>query len=362
LRCVLLSGDWISPGLASRILRLWPGAEVVSLGGATEASIWSIFHRVEGEEPGWSSVPYGKPLRNQRWYVLNERGEDCPEGVAGELYIGGAGLAAGYHRDAERTAARFVSHPRTGERLYRTGDWGRYRAGGVLEFLGREDTQVKVGGHRVELGEIECVLSAHASVKHVVVVARGEARSASKMLVAYVVLARAGAVSESELREHASRQLPEYMLPRAIVELDALPLSSNGKVDRAALPEPVLGSTAARSDSERLLVQVLHEELGSAQVDIHRSFFELGIHSMELVRLAAAFERRLARPVPVPALFDHASVAQLAVYLDGEASEVDAVAIERAHARGRERKRVRAGNEQSTTSAGAEHADSERAE
>jgi len=352
LRCVLMSGDWIAPALPPRIRRFWPQAEVVSLGGATEASIWSIFHRIEAREQdelgSWSSVPYGKPLRNQRWYVLNERWEDCPEGVAGELYIGGAGLALGYHRDAERTAERFVMHPRTAERLYRTGDWGRYRAGGVIEFLGREDTQVKVGGHRIELGEIESVLRTHAGVKQALVLARGEARSAAKLLVGYVVLERAGTLDERALREYAARQLPEYMVPRVIVELDALPLSSNGKINRAALPEPILSERAsgARSDTERLIVRVLDDQFGIAQVDIQSTFFELGITSIELVRLSPALERCFGRPLPVPQLFDHPSVERLAAYLDGTTSETDA--IERALAHGQARKRRSPAKQHST--------------
>jgi amino acid adenylation domain-containing protein len=186
LRLAMLSGDWIPLPLPDEIRAIWPRCQVVSLGGATEAAIWSIFYPIEQVSPRWKSIPYGKPLRNQSFHVLNHHLADCPTWVPGELYIGGVGLAEGYWQDAERTAERFITHPRTGQRLYRTGDLGRYLPDGHIEFLGREDFQVKVGGHRIELGEIEAALLAHPAVKEAVVAAVGE-RHTLKQLVAYVV-------------------------------------------------------------------------------------------------------------------------------------------------------------------------------
>ncbi|MGA5411978.1 amino acid adenylation domain-containing protein [Streptomyces lavendulocolor] len=186
LRLVLLSGDWIPVDLPRRIHDLWPDADVVSLGGATEASIWSIHHRVDEVPRGARSVPYGVPLRNQTFHVLDERMEPCPVWTAGQLYIGGTGLARGYWGDEERTAASFVRHPRTGERLYRTGDFGRYTADGTIEFLGRRDGQVKINGHRVELGEIETTLSQHPGVDASVVVRTTDGAGAAR-LHGYVV-------------------------------------------------------------------------------------------------------------------------------------------------------------------------------
>jgi amino acid adenylation domain-containing protein len=197
LRLVLLSGDWIGVGLPAR-LRSWvPGVELVSLGGATEASIWSIAYRIGEVGADWSSIPYGRPLANQQFAVLNGSLEPCPVWVAGELYIGGSGLARGYWRDAEKTSQSFVHHPESGERLYRTGDLGRYLPGGLIEFLGREDTQVKVQGHRIELGEIESALLRCPGVRQAVVVAAGEAGSARR-LVAYVVAAGESGLAAAE--------------------------------------------------------------------------------------------------------------------------------------------------------------------
>lgn len=186
LRLVLLSGDWIPVDLPDRVRALWPDAEVVSLGGATEASIWSIQHPAGEVEPGAKSVPYGTPLRNQTFHVLDSRMEPCPVWTAGELHIGGVGLARGYWADPQRTAASFVTHPRTGERLYRTGDFGRYRPDGTIEFLGRRDGQVKINGHRVELGEIEATLAAHPGVDSAVVV-KAAGQDGATRLLGYVV-------------------------------------------------------------------------------------------------------------------------------------------------------------------------------
>ncbi|MHB8747021.1 MAG: amino acid adenylation domain-containing protein, partial [Gammaproteobacteria bacterium] len=186
LRLCMLSGDWIPLGLPDAVHQLLPDARIVSLGGATEASIWSIAYPIDAIDIHWRSVPYGRPLDNQRFHVLNEALAPCPVWVPGQLYIGGAGLARGYWKDPEKTAASFITHPRTGERLYRTGDLGRYWSDGNIEFLGREDQQVKINGYRVELGEIETALLQHESVKEVVVQAVGAA-DRGRRLVAYVV-------------------------------------------------------------------------------------------------------------------------------------------------------------------------------
>ncbi len=190
LRVVMLSGDWIPLTLPDRIKALWPQAEVHSLGGATEASIWSIHYPIGRVDPAWTSIPYGKPLANQTFHVLDVRLNPRPVWVTGDLYIGGIGLALGYWKDADKTAERFITHPRTGERLYKTGDLGRYLPDGDIEFLGRSDFQVKIRGHRIELGEIETALLQHPSVGEAVVSAIGETKG-DKQLVAYVARKKA---------------------------------------------------------------------------------------------------------------------------------------------------------------------------
>jgi pyochelin synthetase len=252
LRLVMLSGDWIDVDLPGR-LRALSGAELISLGGATEASIWSIAYPVERVDPAWKSIPYGYPLANQSWYVLDEATmRECAPGERGMLYIGGVGLARGYFGDPAKTAAAFVTHPETGERIYRTGDYGRMRDDGALEILGREDAQVKIRGYRVELGEIEAALLACPGVRSARVVLDRRDGAASgrgpQDLVAGFVAAGRPAPSAAELREHLQRSLPAYMIPRTIGALDALPLTPNGKVDTAAMLEVLRPGSAPGRD------------------------------------------------------------------------------------------------------------------
>ncbi len=185
LRLVLMSGDWIPVELPGKIRSALPNAQVISMGGATEASIWSIIYPIERVDPDWKSIPYGKPMNNQHFYVLDNNLHHRPLWVPGQLYIGGEGLALGYWRDEEKTASSFVINPHTGERIYRTGDLGRYLPDGNIEFLGREDFQVKLRGYRIELGEIEAVLREHPGIKEAVVDAAGESTD-EKRLLAYI--------------------------------------------------------------------------------------------------------------------------------------------------------------------------------
>ncbi|WP_245650502.1 non-ribosomal peptide synthetase [Nocardia harenae] len=192
LRLVLLSGDWIPLDLPGRIRADHPELSVVGLGGATEAAIWSIHHPIHEIDPSWRSIPYGTPLRNQTMHVLDDALQDSPEHVTGEIYIGGAGLAAEYLGDAELTAHRFIRHPRTGARLYRTGDLGRFHPDGRLEFLGREDTQVKIRGHRVELGEVEAALRRHPAIADAAVLVNGQGAGARLLGFAEIATEAAG--------------------------------------------------------------------------------------------------------------------------------------------------------------------------
>ncbi|MGD2184362.1 amino acid adenylation domain-containing protein [Lusitaniella coriacea LEGE 07167] len=186
LRAVLLSGDWLPLTLPSQIKAIAPEATIMSLGGATEASIWSICYPIAAIDPAWTSIPYGRPLLNQHFYVLNSHLEPCPIWVTGQLYIGGVGLAEGYWKDPEKTAASFIIHPETGERLYRTGDLGRYLPNGNIEFLGREDFQLKIRGYRIEAGEVESAIAEHPRVRKAIVASAGDRRG-KEQLVAYIV-------------------------------------------------------------------------------------------------------------------------------------------------------------------------------
>lgn len=296
LRVVMMSGDWIPVRLPDRIRALGT-IDVYSLGGATEASIWSILYPIATVPDDWTSIPYGKPMLNQRFYVLSSDLTPCPDWVAGELYIGGIGVALGYWQDDERTAASFITHPRTGERLYRTGDLGRYLPDGNIEFLGREDFQVKIQGFRVELGDIEAALEAHPQVRNAVVIASGPARGA-KRLIAYFV-AEGATPAAAELTDWLAAKLPAYMQPGTFMQLERLPLTANGKVDRQALPEPALtapqagGGTPAAADGQDDIASAVAAVLDTDSIDRSANLLQLGATSIEMIRIANALDQQL---------------------------------------------------------------------
>ncbi|RCX16519.1 amino acid adenylation domain-containing protein [Anaerobacterium chartisolvens] len=286
LRLVMLSGDWIPLGLPEKIRSSFPCADIISLGGATESSIWSIYYPIKEVKEIWKSIPYGIPLANQKFYVLNYKKEICPIGVQGELYIGGVGIAKGYMNDEEKTRNAFISHSKLGD-LYRTGDYGVLHKG-YIEFLGRKDQQIKIRGHRIELGEIESNLTKHTSVKNVAVIDRTDA-SGKKYLCAYIVSDER--LNPQSLKEHLQKEVPEYMIPSVFVRMGKIPLTSNGKVDRKALPEPYTNNAdvsdyvAPRNDIERELAETWQEVLGREKVGINDNFFDLGGDSLSAMRI-----------------------------------------------------------------------------
>jgi len=327
LRLVMMSGDWIPLTLPDRIKSIAPQAQIISLGGATEASIWSIYYPIEQVDAGWKSIPYGKPLRNQSFQVLNDALEPCPLFVPGHLYIGGIGLAQGYWRDEERTAASFITHPRTGERLYKTGDLGRYLADGNIEFLGRDDFQVKIRGFRIELGDIEAALRAHPAVQESLATVHGEGDH--RRLVAYVAVADCQAAFIDELRDWLKQHLPEYMLPSHIMQLESFPLTTNGKIDRAVLPQPEASSQSAApaTATEQQLVTLWSDLLGCPPMGREENFFDLGGHSLLAMQLVSRIRERFTVELPVRAIFEHARLRELATAIDATHGSIALPAI-----------------------------------
>jgi amino acid adenylation domain-containing protein len=311
LRLVMLSGDWIPLDLPDQLASS-SRARPISLGGATEAAIWSIFHPVDGSLEGWDSVPYGFPLANQRWHILDSRGRECPSWVTGELHIAGAGLALGYWRDPQRTDAAFIE--RDGERLYRTGDLGRRRAGGIVEFQGRADTQVKVNGFRIELGEVEAALARHPRVIQAVCAAPGPREE--RRLAAYYTC-DGDTPKAAELRDHVAEILPQWMIPSSYTQIDELPLNANGKVDRSRLPDPqgqASSSTGRQSPftESAHLAGLISAILGVDRIDLSANLLDLGATSLQLVRLQTAIWNELKVEVPLEDLFVVENVEQLA--------------------------------------------------
>lgn len=299
LRLVLLSGDWLSLELPDQIRKLAPSSLIVSLGGATEASIWSILYPIGTIDPSWNSIPYGAPMQNQRFYVFDDALQLRPLWVPGELYIGGEGLAMGYWRDPERTKQSFVIHPDTGERLYRTGDIGRLLDNGLIEFLGRIDDQVKIRGFRVEPKEIEIVLKRHAKIRKSAVIAQGSEKRKNR-LVAYVLPSEGEELTEDELRTFVRERLPDYMQPSMFVRVEQFPLSANGKIDRKALGE-MAEAKAYESDvnpehSEgplSTLMQIASEVLRIDNIDPAEQLLSLGATSVDVIRVINRLEQAL---------------------------------------------------------------------
>ncbi|HVU65540.1 MAG TPA: amino acid adenylation domain-containing protein, partial [Ktedonobacteraceae bacterium] len=321
LRLVWMGGDWIPLSIPERLLASVPGIQVVSLGGPTETTLFNIWYPIERLDPAWKSIPYGRPLANTRYYVLNERLQQCPTWVAGELYCAGVGLARGYLGDEERTRARFIHHPQTGERLYRTGDLGRYLPDGNIEFLGRDDFQVKIRGYRIELGEIEAALAQHEGVHTAVVSTYNETQQASNLrLVAYLVPEPPHAPTPEELRAFLKTKLPEHMLPALFINLPSLPLTSSGKIDRRALPAPQVEESAherrafvaPRDPVEEVVAGIWADVFGHKQIGVYDNFFDLGGHSMMATKIVARLRELFQGKFSIRTLFEKLTVAGVA--------------------------------------------------
>jgi amino acid adenylation domain-containing protein len=311
---LLSGGEGLPRELADRLLGC--GRELWNVFGPTETTVWSTLERVPADGP----ICIGRPLANTEVYVVDAHLQPVPAGVPGELLIGGLGVARGYLGRAELSAEKFVPDPfgtRPGGRLYRTGDLARWRRDGRLEVLGRIDHQVKLRGYRIELGEIESVLRAHPGVRECVVVCR-EDRPGDKRLVGYVVPHADAAPGRDDLRAHARRLLPEYMVPSTCVLLPALPLTPNGKVDRRALPAPEFGTgdaaepVAPRNAEEETLARLFADVLGLERIDIHADFFDLGGHSLLATQLVARVQKSFGGEVPLRLLFEAPTVAGFA--------------------------------------------------
>ncbi|MCI0407736.1 MAG: amino acid adenylation domain-containing protein, partial [Acidobacteria bacterium] len=285
-QCLVFGGEALWPEMVTRVERLRPGCRIYNHYGPTECTVGALSEVVEAREvEGQGVIALGRPLGNMKVYVLDGSGAVAPVGVVGEIYIGGAGVARGYWQRAAVTGERFVSDPYAVdgfERMYQTGDLGRWLGDGTIEFVGRNDFQVKVRGYRVELGEIEARLREHAGVREAVVLARAD-ESGDKRLVAYYTRAEENngggeGIGAEELRQYLSAQLPEYMAPAAYVYLEKLPLTANGKLDRKALPEPETESYGAREyeepvgEIERAVAKIWADVLKLERVGRHDNF------------------------------------------------------------------------------------------
>jgi amino acid adenylation domain-containing protein/non-ribosomal peptide synthase protein (TIGR01720 family) len=318
VKIVTLCGEVLTRTLVEQLYSTIPDAEVYNLYGPSEDTIYSTYALMNHGETGAPAI--GKPISNTQTYVLDSNGERVPVGVAGELYLGGNGLARGYLRRPALTAERFVPDPfsrKPGARMYRTGDVSRFLADGNLEFLGRIDQQVKIRGYRIELGEIEAIISEHPAVREAVVLAREDVPG-EKRLVCYLVLNDGSSPVIGELRQFLKQKLPDYMVPSAFINLPQLPLTANGKLDRRALPGPEgerpnlsVDYEAPRCGVEEKLVSIWAEVLGVEQVGIHDNFFELGGDSILSIRIISRATQAGLNLSPL-LIFQHQTIAELA--------------------------------------------------
>lgn len=332
LRAVLLSGDWIPRQLPAQGRTIAPAARIFSLGGATEASIWSVIHEIGDLDASWNTIPYGRPQDNQTLHILNERLEPCPLWTVGEIHIGGTGVARGYLHDERRTRERFITHPDTGERLYRTGDLGRMRPCGNIEFLGREDHQIKIRGFRIELGEIEAAIVAQGSVSMAVVKVFGNT-DAGKRLVAFAVPKPDERADAEEIRAGLAQALPRYMVPEVVHVLDAPPLSANGKIDHRALEALHAARTAPAGPGgdgaedgpedgiEAGVRQVWEQVLGCGRVDPSASFFDLGGTSFQALQVLAEIRERFATRLTLASFSSSLTVHGMAAQIRRQSGE-----------------------------------------
>jgi nonribosomal peptide synthetase DhbF len=318
VREVWTGGDVVAGSAVRRLLETSPGVEVKHLYGPTEVTLGATWYRVPKSWSG-APLPIGRPLENGRAYVLDSGLRLAPPGGVGELYLAGAGVARGYVGQPGATAERFVACPfgPPGNRMYRTGDRVRLRADGELEFVGRDDGQVKVRGYRIEPAEIEARLANHPDVVRAAVVVRADG-TGGKRLVGYALAVPGRDPDPAELRRHLAQALPPYLLPSAILVLQAFPLTRNGKLDRAALPVPTLvaGGRAPRTPREEILCEVFGEVLGVPGIGAEDNFFDLGGHSLSAMRLASRVRAMLGVELPIRTVFEAPTPATLARRLD----------------------------------------------
>lgn len=319
IRDVILSGDWIPMDLFDRLQKFIPSAKLTSMGGATEASIWSNYFPVEKVEETWRSIPYGYPLPNQFFHILDDFGRFLPCGVRGRLNIGGKGLAQGYYNEPELTAEVFRDIG--GERLYDTGDYGRYDKNGCVVFLGRKDAQIKVNGYRIELGEIQNALEKLGHPENVIVVS-GNAGS-PKQMIAFVRSSKV--FSEAECKKALTELLPHYFVPKRVVAVKAFPMTANGKIDRKKLLADLkVGRRHTKhagvrlSEQDRKVLSIIGSELKMADLSPEDTVSELGLTSLSLIKLANRLESEMGCRARINDIIRYKNVRDFLAFYDNE--------------------------------------------
>ncbi len=316
LRLALLSGDWLPVNLPSKIRTLNESITVISLGGVTEASIWSVWYEVKQIDPIWNSIPYGLPMPNQKVYILDELGKHCPIGVEGEIYIGGKGLALGYWKDAEKTKSSFWNHNTLG-RIYKTGDRGIWHVKGYIEFRGRRDHQIKLNGYRIELGEISSLLLNFKGVSQAIVVVK------QQQLLAYTIIDKT--LFDLELcKSYLAHHLPQYMLPHEFIFIDEIPLTENGKISYDLLPnvQKKVEHFPPKTETHQLLCDIFITSLGVRTIGIKDDFFHLGGDSLKAIEICTLLREKNINVRPLD-LFKYRTIEDIANNIDEFSDSLD---------------------------------------
>ena len=323
LKTVIVAGEACTKTLPEKHHACLPQTVLYNEYGPTEGTVWCSVYEVPSRIES-TQVPIGRPIPNTQLYILDKQLRPVPVGIAGEIFIGGHGVAQGYLNHPELTAERFIHHTLGGQsiRLYKTGDLARYLPDGPIEFLGRVDHQIKIRGYRIELGEIETALVQHPDLQEAVVVARELSdRAGDLSLVAYTVANTVSEPAVQGLRDFLSDRLPDYMIPGVFKGLDALPLTPNGKVDRNALPEPdniirEVEFVAPRTETEELLAEIWTEVLQIDRIGVYDNFFDMGGHSLLVTRTIGRVRDAFEVHLPLRTLFEAPTIAQFVEKLE----------------------------------------------
>ena len=319
LRSLLFGGEAHDPSRVGEVMRATPPGRLVNAYGPTETTTFATFHEVRPEEAG-CEIPIGRPLCGAEIVIVDAHGALVPQGVVGEICIGGRGVARGYLGLPSETAERFVAHPADPDRrVFKTGDLGRWNAAGAVEYLGRNDEQVKIRGFRIEPAEVAAAVRSHPSIRACHVMARRQASGDMGLTAYFVTTGDEPRLGVRALHEHVASRLPSFMMPASFVEVDALPLTENGKLDHRALPDPVTSATAPvtayvapRDEIERALCAIWVQALGVEQVGIDDDFFDLGGHSLLAARIFSRIDADLGCSLPLGVLFEASTVRELA--------------------------------------------------
>ena len=316
LRVVMLSGDYINVALPEKIVEMFPCAELYSLGGATEAAIWSIYYPIKKVNKNWTTIPYGYPLSNQKIYILNDELQQQFVGVEGEIYIGGTGVALGYLNDEEKTKKAFIDTERFGK-IYKTGDYGVFTEHNYVEFRGRKDSQIKIRGHRIELGEIENVANEISKINNAVAAIKNI--NGHDVIVLYYISKEE--LDSNSIKEYIKEYLPEYMIPACVVKINNIPLSSNGKVSKKMLPLPneiqsFEEVTKPRNDNEKIILAIWKEVLKVDEINITDTFYDIGGDSVSMVKILNILKDRFGITLDVMSFITNNTIEAMAKLLD----------------------------------------------